>query len=42
MVDVATANLLLGIYDALPTPELRNKFLKLPIKKMVHVANKLI
>jgi hypothetical protein len=42
MVDVATANLLLGIYDALPTPKLRNKFLKLPIKKMVHVANKLI
>jgi hypothetical protein len=42
MIDLATANLLLGIYEALPDPESRNKFLKLPIKKMVHVANKLI
>lgn len=42
LIDVATANILLAIYEALPTPEARNKFLKLPIKKMVHVANKLI
>lgn len=42
LIDVPTANMLLGIYDALPTPEARNKFLSLPVKKMVHVANKLI
>ena len=42
MVDLATATMLLSIHDALPNPESRNEFLKLPIKKMVYVANKLI
>lgn len=42
LIDVPTAHVLLGIYDALPTPEARNQFLSLPTKKMVYVANKLI
>lgn len=42
MIDLLTATTLLSIYEILPNPEARNEFLKLPIKKMVYVANKLI
>ena len=42
MIDVPSANAILSVYEALTTVEAKSKFLKLPVKKMVEVAYKLI
>lgn len=37
-VDGTTANLLLNVYNAIKKPEMKDKFISLPIKKMVSIA----